>query len=94
MPHQTSPQTPSQRIFLYLTCPRCACGNRFGSHEMNGPLGIFCKDCGSAFERSMLHRIRDALEHDTYMHKLRAMGIIASLDQKSAMEDMTRETGA
>lgn len=44
-----------------LPCPRCEHDNAFEAAEVTGPLGIFCMKCGSAFDRGLLARIRQAL---------------------------------
>lgn len=48
---------------VHLPCPRCDRDNAFEAAEVVGPLGIFCVECGSAFDRALLARIRHALEH-------------------------------
>lgn len=48
---------------ISLPCPRCEHENAFEVSEVVGPLGIFCVKCGSAFERTMLARIRQTLRH-------------------------------
>lgn len=48
---------------IHLPCPRCEHDNAFEAAEVTGPLGIFCTECGSAFDRALLADIRHSLEH-------------------------------
>jgi len=48
---------------VHLPCPRCDHENMFEAAEITGPLGIFCEECGSSFDRALLATIRRALEH-------------------------------
>jgi hypothetical protein len=54
--------TGEQLGLVHLPCPRCDHDNAFEAAEVTGPLGIFCVECGSSFERGLLARIRDALQ--------------------------------
>jgi hypothetical protein len=54
--------TREQLELVHLPCPRCSHDNAFEAAEVTGPLGIFCVECGSAFDRVLLTRIRNALQ--------------------------------